>query len=79
MENNRTRRKLILACALLLLSLARTAVASMDCCPAAVSACDGKCEGHGGQWSCELGFEWVGCYCNDATHHFGPPVSVCGG
>ena len=80
MTNKRTLRKVALCCALLLLGLARTAEASGGCCPGAVSECDGACEPHGGQWSCELGLQWVGCYCNNATHVWtDKPVSICGG
>ncbi len=79
MTNRRTVRKLVLYCALLLLGFAGTAEASAGCCPAAVSACDGACA-PGGQWSCQLGMQWVGCYCNGGGFVWTDvPASICGG
>jgi len=79
MKNNRTRRKLILLCALLLLGFARTAEAAAGCCPTAVAQCDDACTGHAGQYSCAEGFAYYHCTCNDVTVQLVPKTGQCGG
>jgi hypothetical protein len=76
--SNRSIRKVVLCCALVVLGLARTAEAEeTGCCLAAVSACDGACgPPPREQYSCSEGFEYYHCVCSDATVEF-VPKSVC--
>ena len=75
--SKRIGRKLVLCCALLLIGFVRTARAEETCCGAAVSACDGLCENHMGQWTCTEAFYDYDCLCNDATVQHTADKSMC--
>lgn len=79
MTNKRVARKMLLCCALLLMSFARAAKAEQaECCASAVSMCDGMCQNHDGQYSCEESWSSFHCLCND-THLDYIEKTVCAG